>query len=157
MINFTFCNVKLKRRVMQMRQSMKEVKRKILLNLCSISCSCQLLVWALTCPEVWHPSSSSSCYWHVWPNLPPPPLGAATGKGSLQGPFTAVTSTQNHGGVSPSEAPADQCRRAEKMSFFFKSILICRRTVSFHGKHGIRCGRCYDPPSKVFFFTLMES
>lgn len=68
-IDFTFCNVKLKCRETQMRQSKKELKRKIFLNLCSISCSCQFLVWALTTPVVWHPSSSSSCYWHVWPDL----------------------------------------------------------------------------------------
>lgn len=44
MINFTFCNVKLKRRETQVRQSKKELKRKTLLNLCSMSRSCQLLV-----------------------------------------------------------------------------------------------------------------
>lgn len=44
-INFTFCNVKWKRRETQMRQQKKkELKRKILLSLCSMSWTCQLLV-----------------------------------------------------------------------------------------------------------------
>lgn len=60
-----------------MKENKNELNWQILLNSCSMSSSCHLLVWALTCPVVWHPSSSSSCYWHVCPNLTPhPPKGS---------------------------------------------------------------------------------
>lgn len=134
-----------------MRQSKKKLLRFLRFSLTCIQCHAAVNFFSGTWRVLWYdthlPHPAVTGMFSPRPQrfallVPPPAKDPYEAHLPLSLPLTATE-------VSPSLKRLPTEAGVQKNVTFLVDFNPSR-TVSFHGKYGIRCGTCSDPPSKVF-------